>query len=181
MRISKNIKIFINSFLGPLLFVWLSWSIYTQIRRQPNLEEAWQTIRESINSPLVWNLAAVILLMIVNWSFEAIKWKISVKDIQQVSFLKALRAVLSGVSFSVSTTNRVWEYLGSVLYMYDGNRFKNYSTLNNASIKFERMEGMRTVLRGNQLSWCISDAKGNLYYTDSIGKLQTFTHKKGST
>ncbi len=127
MRISKNIKIFINYFLGPLLFVWLSWSIYTQIQRQPNLEEAWHTIRQSVNSPLAWNLVAVILLMIVNWSFEAIKWKISVKDIQQVSFFKALKAVLSGVSFSVSTPNRVGEYLGRVLYMDDGNRLKTIS------------------------------------------------------
>ena len=127
MRISKNIKIFINYFLGPLLFVWLSWSIYTQIQRQPNLEEAWYTIRQSVNSSLAWNLVAVILLMIVNWSFEAIKWKISVKDIQQVSFFKALKAVLSGVSFSVSTPNRVGEYLGRVLYMDDGNRLKTIS------------------------------------------------------
>lgn len=127
MRISKNIKIFINYFLGPLLFIWLSWSIYSQIKRQPNLEEAWLTIRESISSPMVWNVAAVILLMVVNWSLEAIKWKISVKDIQQVSFLKALRAVLSGVSFSVSTPNRVGEYLGRVLYMDDGNRLKTIS------------------------------------------------------
>lgn len=127
MRISKNIKIFINYFLGPLLFIWLSWSIYSQIKKQPNLEEAWLTIRESISSPMVWNVAAVMLLMVVNWSLEAIKWKISVKDIQQVSFLKALRAVLSGVSFSVSTPNRVGEYLGRVLYMDDGNRLKTIS------------------------------------------------------
>lgn len=127
MRISKNIKIFINYFLGPLLFIWLSWSIYSQIKKQPNLEEAWLTIRESISSPMVWNVAAVMLLMVVNWSLEAIKWKISVKEIQQVSFLKALRAVLSGVSFSVSTPNRVGEYLGRVLYMDDGNRLKTIS------------------------------------------------------
>lgn len=127
MRISKNIKIFINYFLGPLLFVWLSWSIYTQIQRQPNLEDAWHTIRQSISSSLAWNLVGVILLMIVNWSFEAIKWKISVKDIQQVGFFKALKAVLSGVSFSVSTPNRVGEYLGRVLYMDDGNRLKTIS------------------------------------------------------
>ena len=76
---------------------------------------------------MVWNVAAVMLLMVVNWSLEAIKWKISVKDIQQVSFLKALRAVLSGVSFSVSTPNRVGEYLGRVLYMDDGNRLKTIS------------------------------------------------------
>jgi len=127
MKLNKNIKTFINYFLGPLLFVWLSWSIYRQIQKQPDLESAWQGIKESFSTPLVWNLVAVILLMIVNWSIEAVKWKISVRSIQQVSFLKAFRAILSGVSFSVSTPNRVGEYLGRVLYMDEGNRLKTIS------------------------------------------------------
>ena len=127
MKLNKNTKLFINYFLGPILFVWLSWSIYSQIKKQPDLGTAWQGIKESFNTPLVWNLIAVILLMIVNWSIEAIKWKISVKPIQQVGFLKAFQAILSGVSFSVSTPNRIGEYLGRVLYMDEGNRLKTIS------------------------------------------------------
>jgi uncharacterized membrane protein YbhN (UPF0104 family) len=127
MKLNRNTRLFINYFLGPLLFIWLSWSIYRQIKHQPNLETAWEGIKESFSTPLVWNLVAVILLMVVNWSIEAIKWKISVRPIQQVSFFKAFRAVLSGVSFSVSTPNRVGEYLGRVLYMDEGNRLKTIS------------------------------------------------------
>lgn len=65
--------------------------------------------------------------MLVNWSVEAVKWRISVKKIQQVSFIKAYQAVLSGISFSVSTPNRIGEYLGRVLYMNEGNRLKTIS------------------------------------------------------
>lgn len=127
MKLNKNIKIFINYFLGPLLFVGLSWSIYRQIKQQPGLEQAWHRIRESLDSPLIWNLVAVILLMFVNWSIEAVKWRLSIREIQQVSFGKALKAILSGVSFSVSTPNRIGEYLGRVLYMDEGNRLKTIS------------------------------------------------------
>jgi uncharacterized membrane protein YbhN (UPF0104 family) len=127
MKLNRKTRLFINYFLGPLLFAWLSWSIYREIQRQPNVETAWKEIKASFSTPLVWNLVAVILLMVLNWSIEAIKWKISVKPIQQVSFLKAFRAVLSGVSFSVSTPNRVGEYLGRVLYMDEGNRLKTIS------------------------------------------------------
>jgi MFS family permease len=127
MKLNKNIKLFINYFLGPLLFIWLSWSIYRQIKNQPGLEQAWQRIKESFSGPMIWNLLAVLVLMIVNWSLEAVKWKISVKQVQQVSFGKALQAVLSGVSFSVSTPNRIGEYLGRVLYMNEGNRLKTIS------------------------------------------------------
>ena len=127
MKLTRNIKIFINYFLGPLLFIWLSWSIYREIINQPDLTIAWQKIRESFTSPMLWNLVTVVLLMFINWSIEAIKWKISVSEIQKVSFTKALKAVLSGVSFSVSTPNRVGEYLGRVLYMDEGNRLKTIS------------------------------------------------------
>ena len=118
------IRRFINYFLGPLLFAWLSFSIYTQIKNQPNLELSWIRIRNSINSRSGWNLLAVGLLMIVNWSLEAWKWKLAVSKIQSVRFSRALKAVLSGVSFSVSTPNRMGEYLGRVLYMEEGNRLR---------------------------------------------------------
>ncbi|WP_051268017.1 lysylphosphatidylglycerol synthase transmembrane domain-containing protein [Terrimonas ferruginea] len=123
----RKISLFVRFGLGPLLFAWLSWSIYNQVMRQPGLETSWQHIRESFASTKVWLMIGVLLLMIVNWGLEAVKWKLSVQQIQQVSLGKAFRAVLSGVSFSVSTPNRVGEYLGRVLYMDDGNRLKAIS------------------------------------------------------
>lgn len=124
---SGKYRFFINYILGPLLFVWLSWSIYRQISQQPGLSAAWQRIKASVDSPLIWNGVAIVLLMWVNWSLEALKWKLSVKPVQVVSFNKALQAILSGVSFSVSTPNRIGEYLGRVLYMNEGNRLKTIS------------------------------------------------------
>ncbi len=80
-----------------------------------------------MQSAKIWDLAIVIFLMIINWSIEALKWKISIQSIQPVSFLKSFRAVLSGVSFSVNTPNRMGEYLGRVLYMEEGNRLRAVS------------------------------------------------------
>lgn len=62
--------------------------------------------------------------MVANWSLEAMKWKLSVQNVQPVSFFKALKAIFSGVSFSVTTPNRMGEYLGRVLYMNEGNRLR---------------------------------------------------------
>jgi Lysylphosphatidylglycerol synthase TM region len=130
----KSIRIFINYFLGPLLFVWVSYSIYRQVQQQTGLEKSWQHIRQSFNSGMVWNLVAVILLMVANWSIETVKWKLAVQKIQQVGFFTAFKAVLSGVSFSVTTPNRVGEYLGRVLYMNEGNRMKAISLTITGSI-----------------------------------------------
>jgi uncharacterized membrane protein YbhN (UPF0104 family) len=124
MKLNKNIKIFLNYVLGPLLFVWLSYSVFQQIKNQPNLEESWVNIKASFTDTRVFNFILVFVLMFVNWSLEALKWKISVQGVQPVSFFKSLKAIFSGVSFSVTTPNRTGEYLGRVLYMDDGNRLR---------------------------------------------------------
>lgn len=133
-RQNKNIRIFINYFLGPILFTWLSYSIYQQLQQQPGLEKSWQHIRESFNSHRIWNLVAVLLLMLTNWTIETFKWKLAVQKIQKVGFFTAFKAILSGVSFSVTTPNRVGEYLGRVLYMNEGNRLKAISSTITGSI-----------------------------------------------
>jgi hypothetical protein len=63
----------------------------------------------------------------LNWSVEAVKWRLAVKKIQAVSFITALKAVVSGISFSVSMPNRVGEYFGRILFMKEGNRLKTIS------------------------------------------------------
>src|ERR1051326_8246915 len=124
MRLNKNIKIFLNYFLGPLLFLWLSYSIYNQVKHQPDLKTSWIKIKRSLQSAEIWDLAIVIFLMIINWSIEALKWKISIQKVQPISFSRSFKAILSGVSFSVSTPNRIGEYLGRILYMEEGNRLR---------------------------------------------------------
>ena len=124
MKLNKNIKIFLNYVLGPLLFVWLSYSVFKQIKDQPHLEESWVSIKASFTDARVLNFILVFVLMFVNWSLEALKWKISVQNVQPISFFRSLKAIFSGVSFSVTTPNRTGEYLGRVLYMDDGNRLK---------------------------------------------------------
>ena len=66
MQLNKNIKIFTNYFLGPLLFAWLAYSIYHQIRHQEELEESWRHIRESVQSYKISYLVLAVLLIPVN-------------------------------------------------------------------------------------------------------------------
>jgi len=127
MQPNKNIKNFLNYFLGPLLFIWLVFSIYRQINSQQHLEAWWSNIKASLQSAKVIYLIIVILLVPVNWGIEAVKWKLSINPIYPIRFWEAFKAVLSGVSFSVTMPNRVGEYLGRMLYLPDGNRLKTIS------------------------------------------------------
>ncbi len=127
MQLNKNIKIFINYFLGPLLFAWLSYSIYRQIVKQPQLEESWYRIGQSFQSYKIVYLIGAVFLIAANWGIEARKWMISVQTFYPVKFMQAFKAVLSGVSFSVTMPNRVGEYLGRMMYLPEGNRLKTIS------------------------------------------------------
>ena len=79
MRLNKNIKIFLNYFLGPLLFLWLSFSIYQQIQNQSHLEASWLHIKQSFQSPKIIYLLLTVLLMLFNWGLEAAKWRLAVR------------------------------------------------------------------------------------------------------
>jgi uncharacterized membrane protein YbhN (UPF0104 family) len=127
MQVNKNIKIFINYFFGPLVFAWLAFSIYKNIQQQPQLQVSWKQIQSSFQSVKIGYLLVAMLLIFVNWGIEAWKWKLSVAGIQSISFIQAFKAVLSGVTFSVSMPNRIGEYLGRVLYLPEGSRLKTIS------------------------------------------------------
>ena len=121
---SKTIKIFLNYFLGPLLFVGLSFSIFQQIRHQPHLAQSWAGIRESFASVNILYLLVALLLLFVNWGLEAWKWKLLVGTERPIKFFTAYEAVLSGVSFSVALPNRIGEYIGRMLFQPEGGRLK---------------------------------------------------------
>ncbi len=125
--LSKRFKIFLNYFLGPILFIWLSFSIYKEITEHGNLEQSWAEIESSLYGAQAWKLVAVVLLMLFNWGFEAAKWQVLVKHIQTISFFTAYKAILSGVSFALNTPNRVGEYFGRILYIKEGNRIRAIS------------------------------------------------------
>ncbi|MGE5106396.1 MAG: lysylphosphatidylglycerol synthase transmembrane domain-containing protein [Sphingobacteriales bacterium] len=126
-HLNKSIKIILNYFLGPALFLWLAVSIYHQLQTQKDLPGAIEQIRRSLTGQQSWKLMLAAGLMFINWGIEARKWQLLVNHLQPVSFLKAFYSVLSGVAFAINTPNRIGEYGGRVLYIKDGSRAKAIS------------------------------------------------------
>ena len=127
MKLNNKIKILVNYVLGPLLFLWLSYSLYIQVKKQPDLPGAWEQIKQTPVDKVIIYIAAVFILMLFNWLIETWKWQMAVKKIQQIGLFKAFKAILSGVSFSTTTPNRMGEYAGRVLFLDDGNRLRSIS------------------------------------------------------
>ena len=124
---NKRFKIIIKYFIGPLLGLWLFYSLYQQIKHQPNLHESLSLIRKAPFGQNAWKFWLVILLAFLNWGIEARKWQVLLKPLQKIRYLRAYRSVLSGLALSLNTPNRMGEYGGRILYVKDGSRLKAIS------------------------------------------------------
>lgn len=127
IRANKNIKIIFKYILVPLLGLWLFYSLYQQIKAQPNLQQSIHLIAEAPYGPQAWKFWMVIILAFFNWGLEARKWQVLLKPVQIISFFRAYKSVLSGVALSLNTPNRIGEYGGRILYIKEGSRIKAIS------------------------------------------------------
>ncbi|MET6998557.1 lysylphosphatidylglycerol synthase transmembrane domain-containing protein [Chitinophaga defluvii] len=107
-----------------MLFAWLAWSIYSQLKHQPNLQSSLVHIMDTLEQKGWIAMVLVLLLMFCNWGLEARKWQKLVKPLEDISFLRSFSAILSGVSLSINTPNRIGEYGGRILYLSNRNKLK---------------------------------------------------------
>ena len=99
--------------------------IYKQIFHHRRLDHVVEIFMELIGEPYLYFFVAwIFVLMIVNWGIESLKWQYLISKIEKISFLKSFEAVLSGVSVSVFTPNRVGEWFGRVFILEKSNPWK---------------------------------------------------------
>lgn len=125
INLNKQLKIFLNWFIGPVLFVWLAFSIYKQISEQQDVQTSWQHIVDTVVGGQWKWLLLVFVLMFFNWGLEARKWQLLMQGIEHIGFWRSYRAIFTGQSFALNTVNRVGEYLGRMVYLQEGNRLRS--------------------------------------------------------
>ena len=76
-----------------------------------------ETIKDSY--PL---LLLVFLLLFANWSLEAMKWQVLVSKFEKLSFIDALKGVLTGLSMAFITPHSVGDMAGRVLHLNHNRR-----------------------------------------------------------
>ena len=62
--------------------------------------------------------------MFINWGIEALKWQFLISRIQDVSFVRAYRAIFSGQALAFNTLNRIGESAGRAIFLEEGNRLR---------------------------------------------------------
>lgn len=104
---------FLNAVLKFLILVGLMYVLYHQLFGNEKLDIAYQHFLLNFHGNYIL-LSFVILLMIINWSVEAIKWKFLIDKLHPISWLDAIEGILFGVTFSLFTPNRIGEFGGRV-------------------------------------------------------------------
>lgn len=101
------------------------WFIYKQIFVKEENVGIRSGLSNFINLPIDYRLLALaVLLMPLNWGFEALKWKLLIQRLENISYLKSFKAIFSGVTVSVFTPNRIGEYGGRVFHLENANIIK---------------------------------------------------------
>jgi len=95
-----------------LILVLLLWFSYQQIFERADFSELTTTLTEALSPSFFALLFLVSLLMLLNWSLEAEKWRRLMLKIEALSFPKALASIFAGTSLAIFTPNRVGEYGG---------------------------------------------------------------------
>ena len=107
-----------------LVVILLGFVLYNQVFAKEDIEELKAAFLVHFrNGNLHWLIIAI-LLMPLNWAFETLKWNTLVRNFEHLSFFRAYRGILSGITFSLFTPNRIGEYGGRILIVKPENNWK---------------------------------------------------------
>lgn len=67
-------------------------------------------------------LMIAVMLMPVNWTIEAMKWKLLVSKLESLTIWEALKGVICGLSLGFVTPRSIGEYIGRILMLNSKNR-----------------------------------------------------------
>ena len=120
--LNKNIKLLVNYVAGPLIMLFLFYTVARELHKQPNWKDSLKQMLEAATGKQEWKLYAMFGLMCVNWTLETFKWQIALRPLQPIGFIRAFKAILAGTCIASFTPNRVGEYLGRMLFVDPGNK-----------------------------------------------------------
>ncbi len=113
-KLNKLLNTSLRWLIIVVAFSFLVYELYFKM----DLSMAFDLFREEFNSGFfIFSLVLLVLLMLVNWGLEALKWQQLIRKSEHISFIKSFQAVLTGVSVSVFTPNRVGEFFGRVFIL----------------------------------------------------------------
>ncbi len=120
-----NIRKTFNYLIRAVIILVTYGFIYHQVFVEKRLQDIPGIYQRIIELDNIWLMSSLLLfMMLVNWGLEALKWQLLIRKIEKLSFFRAFKAVMTGVSVSLFTPNRTGDYLGRVFILDKGNHIE---------------------------------------------------------
>ena len=125
MKNLSKLQKLLNLLIQLVIFVMTYLYIYHQVLQKADLSSLQVALKTDLIKPeFQTGLLIVASLMLVNWSLEAVKWKYLIGKVEEVSFINAFQAVLTGISVSSFIPNRVGEFFGRIFILKTASRIE---------------------------------------------------------
>ena len=91
--------------------------IYHRINNNDNLKQFEKLIAGISHDQVIETMSFIVLLMMLNWVLESLKWQYLTRSLVKVTAWEAIEAVFCGLTWAIFTPNRIGEYGGRVLFL----------------------------------------------------------------
>jgi hypothetical protein len=115
--IRPGYKTIISNLIKIGIVVFAFYFIYTKLRANQDLRDLPVLLKQIPAAEIIAVLALVVVLMLLNWGLEALKWRRLVEPIERISLWKSIESVFCGLTWAVFTPNRIGEYGGRVFFL----------------------------------------------------------------
>ncbi len=123
-KLTGRQKKYISLLLKILVFALATWYIVVKLSDRSNIEKFKTLIAGLEQHSVVGTLILIVVLMLVNWLLEVVKWRYLASKLEHISFWKAFQSVFCGLTWAIFTPNRIGEYGGRVLFLQPQHRAK---------------------------------------------------------
>lgn len=92
--------------------------IYRQFSKKSDDLKAFELLASHLSiTRVIITMGIIVMLMFVNWFLEALKWRYVTKTLIDITLWEAIEAVFCGLTWAVTTPNRIGEYGGRVMFL----------------------------------------------------------------
>ena len=103
--------------LKVVIVTFAFWFIYNKLSNNANLKQFRNILQDIPQAEIITVISVVVLLMLVNWGLEALKWRRLLQQIEKLTVWRAIESVFCGLTLAVFTPNRIGEYGGRVFFL----------------------------------------------------------------
>lgn len=110
----------ISLFIKSVILIFSFYYIFQKLRQAPMVFD----FPALFLPENIFYFFAIILLMFLNWSLEAFKWKLLIAPLEKINFSASIKGVLAGITISIFTPNRVGEFAGRVFFLNQSDKIQ---------------------------------------------------------